>query len=70
MEQNRATASRPLAMPVLAVGADASLGKAMLELTARAATDVEGVIIERCGHYIPEERPAALLESLLPFSLR
>jgi pimeloyl-ACP methyl ester carboxylesterase len=70
MEQNRATANNPLMMPVLAVGADAGLGEAMIQSTSNAASNVEGIIIERCGHYIPEERPDALLGTLLPFTMR
>lgn len=69
IEQNRATATDPLAMPVLAIGAEAGLGEAMHRSLAGAATDVRGVVIDRCGHYVPEERPEALLDVLLPFCL-
>ena len=51
-------------------GADAGLGEAMIQSTSNAASNVEGIIIERCGHYIPEERPDALLGTLLPFTMR
>ena len=67
IEQNRATAADPLAMPVLAVGAESSLGESMLRSVEGAAADVRGVIVDRCGHYVPEERPDRLLNILLPF---
>ena len=66
-EQNQATASEPLTMPVLAVGGDASMGAAMAVSIRQAADDVEGAVIERCGHYVPEERPDELLALLLRF---
>ena len=65
--QNQATASTPLTMPVLAIGGSAGLGAAMGKTMAQAATDMQSAVIERCGHYIPEERPAELLAVLLPF---
>ncbi|MDG3006770.1 alpha/beta fold hydrolase [Paludisphaera mucosa] len=67
--QNRATAAVPLAMPVLAIGAEACMGAAMGRSLGEAATDVQGVVIDRCGHYVAEERPDALLDVLLPFCL-
>lgn len=67
--QNQATASRPLAMPVLAVGGASSLGAAMAASVRQAADDVQEAVIDRCGHYVPEERPDELLAVLLPFSL-
>ena len=33
----------------------------------RMASDVRGGVIENCGHWMPEERPAALLQQLLAF---
>jgi haloacetate dehalogenase len=37
-----------------------------LALWRRVADDVRGEALA-CGHYIPEEAPAALLERALPF---
>ena len=65
--QNQASASTPLTMPVLAIGGSAGLGEAMGKTMAQAALDVQSAVIDRCGHYIPEERPAELLAVLLPF---
>jgi pimeloyl-ACP methyl ester carboxylesterase len=69
IEQNRATASTKLTMPVLAIGGGSSLGGAMAKSTAQAAESVRGAVIDSCGHYVPEERPEELLGILLPFSL-
>jgi pimeloyl-ACP methyl ester carboxylesterase len=69
IEQNQATASTPLTMPVLAIGGSASLGKAMATSAGQVAENVQGAVIDGCGHYVPEERPDELLGVLLPFSL-
>ena len=31
------------------------------------AVDVQGGVIENCGHWMPEEQPEALLQQLLAF---
>ncbi|HEX3990483.1 MAG TPA: alpha/beta hydrolase, partial [Acetobacteraceae bacterium] len=58
-----------LPMPVLALGGDSGWGRRMevVESLRRLATDVRGGIIENCGHWMPEEQPAALLKQLLAF---
>jgi pimeloyl-ACP methyl ester carboxylesterase len=69
MEQNRATASTRLTMPVLAIGGSASLGEAMAMSAGQVAENVHAAVIDACGHYVPEERPDELLAVLLLFSL-
>jgi pimeloyl-ACP methyl ester carboxylesterase len=56
-----------LAMPVLALGAQASLGPAVRSQVAQYATAVSGGVIEDSGHWIFEEKPAELTEKLLQF---
>jgi pimeloyl-ACP methyl ester carboxylesterase len=56
-----------LAMPVLALGARASLGDAVSNQVRQYATTVEGDIIEDSGHWIFEEQPADLTNRLLRF---
>lgn len=58
-----------LPMPVLAVGGGRSFGRGpeVEQSLRRVAEQVTGVIIPDCGHWIPEEQPEVLLESLLPF---
>jgi pimeloyl-ACP methyl ester carboxylesterase len=67
VRRNQEHAARPLAMPVLAVGGSFSSGP-FPEISLReVASDVRGVVIDRCGHWIASERPAALVAALLDF---
>jgi pimeloyl-ACP methyl ester carboxylesterase len=56
-----------LAMPVLALGARASLEEAVLTQVAQYATTVSGGVVEDSGHWIFEEQPAELTARLLQF---
>lgn len=67
IEQNLATASTPLPMPVLAVGGAAALGPRMGALLKPVAPHLTTAVIAECGHYVPEENPVGLLDVLLPF---
>lgn len=67
--QNKATASTLLQMPVLAIGGSTGLGASMEVSAKQAAKNVQSSVIERCGHYVPEERPDELLAVVLPFCL-
>jgi pimeloyl-ACP methyl ester carboxylesterase len=66
-EHNRKGAETKLMMPVLTVGGTASFG-ADLEGEIRPLTDnMRAVMIEKCGHYVAEERPEQLVSELLRF---
>lgn len=55
-----------LQMPVLGVGgAMSGLGPVMRDMLAELATNLEGVVVPRSGHWVPEENPAALAEAIL-----
>jgi pimeloyl-ACP methyl ester carboxylesterase len=54
-------------MPVLALGGASGNGTVPLEQMRLAATDVQGGIIEDCGHWIPIEQPEELTRRLLAF---
>ena len=56
-----------LPMPVLAIGTEWGYGPASERTIRRVATDVRAAIIERCGHYPAEERPAELARAILEF---
>ena len=58
-----------LPMPVLALGGDRSWGRRLevVESLRRLAVDVQGGVVENCGHWMPEEQPAELLKRLLAF---
>jgi pimeloyl-ACP methyl ester carboxylesterase len=66
-EDNRAWGRTPLAMPVLAVGAAWGYGAASAQTIRRVANDVQEVLLERCGHYPAEERPAELATAIGTF---
>jgi pimeloyl-ACP methyl ester carboxylesterase len=65
--QNKEYSKLKLSMPVLALGGEQSLGPAMVNMVKEVATDVRGGVIERCGHWIADERPEYLTEQLLAF---
>ncbi len=56
-----------LAMPVLAIGAQASLGGQVAEQVRRYANSVTGEVVKDSGHWLYEEQPAELTALLLPF---
>jgi len=67
---NARTAARfKLPMPVLALGGDRAWGRGheVIESLRRMAVDVQGGVMENCGHWMPEEQPRDLLRRLLAF---
>lgn len=62
--QNEQRAQTPLQMPVLAVAGSRSRGPAMEGDVGRLAVAARTVVVPDCGHYVPEEAPAALLSAL------
>ena len=66
-EHTRESMKEKLTIPVLALGGDACLGEMSIGCMQMLADDVRGASIPECGHFMPEERPDALLEHLLPF---
>lgn len=59
-----------LKMPLLVYGGGAkNVGRGLFAMDSwqRAAEDVRGGVAEGCGHWIPEERPAWVVERLLEF---
>jgi pimeloyl-ACP methyl ester carboxylesterase len=64
---NRELSRHPLAMPVLAAGAAQSFGPKIADAARDFATDVTGIVAERCGHWIPEEQPVWLASQLIAF---
>ncbi|MSO90543.1 MAG: alpha/beta fold hydrolase [Acetobacteraceae bacterium] len=58
-----------LPMPILALGGDSGWGRGMevMDSLRRLATNVQGGVIERCGHWMPEEQPEELARRLLAF---
>lgn len=56
-----------LTMPVLAVGAEGSLGEFVGTQVQQYATDVTPIVVADCGHWIYEERPEEMTQLLLSF---
>lgn len=66
-KQNAEHAKTKLEMPVLALAGEACLGDLTRQCLEETAEDVRGGVIERCGHWVAEERPEYLTERLLAF---
>ncbi len=65
--RNRELAEHPLTMPVLAIGAVQSFASRVADAAQHFAADVTGAVVNRCGHWIPEERPIWLANQLTAF---
>ena len=58
---------KPLTMPVLAIGADGSLGSSVGKQVRQYATHVTPVVVRDSGHWIYEEHPKEMTHLLLHF---
>lgn len=58
---------KKLTMPVLAIGADGSLGSSVGKQVRRYATHVTPVVVADSGHWIYEEHPKEMTDLLLGF---
>lgn len=63
-EDNRAAGRQKLTIPVLALGGVLSLGEMTKVFASEIAEDIQGGAVDRCGHWLPEERPDHLIEVL------
>ena len=66
-QHNRENAKTKLPMPVLTMGGTASFGADLEGEIRPLAEDVRSVMVDRCGHYLAEERPDRVIEELLRF---
>jgi pimeloyl-ACP methyl ester carboxylesterase len=57
----------PLAIPVLAIGAEDGNGKAVAESMKHVASRVTELYLDKTGHFVPEEKPELLVEKLATF---
>ncbi|MFS2221732.1 alpha/beta fold hydrolase [Pantoea sp. B65] len=60
-------AMQKLSQPVLACGAEQGVGEALINTLRPLADAVQGQLFAATGHYIPEEAPALLVQTLLDF---
>ena len=67
--RNATLAETKLGMPVLAIGGGGhgGFGTAQAEQVRRYATQVEGVSLPGCGHWVPEESAGPLNQAVLDF---
>ncbi|MDC1312319.1 alpha/beta hydrolase [Burkholderiales bacterium] len=58
-----------LTMPVLALGGDSTFGRGIetFESLTRVSENVSGGVIQDCGHWIQEEKPAEVMDYVMPF---
>jgi pimeloyl-ACP methyl ester carboxylesterase len=56
-----------ISMPVLAVGAEKSSGRGMVDVLGFVASNVAGAIVPNSGHWIMEENPRATIELVTDF---
>jgi pimeloyl-ACP methyl ester carboxylesterase len=59
---NRANASRRLAMPVIAMGGQYSFGPGVAASFSQVADDVRTVVAPDAAHFVPEENPRFLID--------
>ena len=67
LAQNEQRKTRPLTMPVLAIGGAESWGEAVANGIKPAAEDVQGVVIPGAGHWVAEQAPDQMLDALTAF---
>jgi pimeloyl-ACP methyl ester carboxylesterase len=67
LAQNAERKTRPLTMPVLAIGGELSYGGLVAESLKPLAEDVEGVVLPGTGHWVAEQAPELLLAALTEF---
>ena len=67
IEHNAKHLSRPLDLPVMAVGGERAFGAAVAENLLHGASNVRQEVLAGCGHYVAEERPEEVAGLLLSF---
>ncbi len=65
IEQTEPLAKYKVAVPVVAIGAAKSLGPKVGEMLKMVARHVETETLPDCGHFVPEERPDAVVRHVL-----
>jgi pimeloyl-ACP methyl ester carboxylesterase len=67
LEQNKQRKTRPLTMPVLAIGGAESWGEEVGNRMKSFGENVQGVVISGAGHWVAEQAPEELLAGLNAF---
>ena len=64
---NKQFSQTKLTMPVLAIGAASNVGSFLENSLQPLAENVRGIVFENCGHFIPDEQPEKLADTLEVF---
>jgi pimeloyl-ACP methyl ester carboxylesterase len=67
VRDNTTFAQEPLTIPVLSIGAEKGAGEITFSSARAVATHVTPVLFHATGHFIPEERPDALVATIEDF---
>jgi len=67
LAQARARAAKRLAMPVFTIGGSGGIRDALLKSLQPLAADVQGVVLDDCGHFLPEECPDEFVRAATAF---
>jgi pimeloyl-ACP methyl ester carboxylesterase len=67
MTQNEERKNRPLTMPVLGLGGEASAGDGVGGAMKQLAEDVDTAVIPGAGHWFAEEAPEETVAALTAF---
>jgi pimeloyl-ACP methyl ester carboxylesterase len=52
-------------VPVVAMGGERGLGASVGRFLSMVASEVSSMVLPGCGHFIPEERPDAVVDQVL-----
>ena len=67
LAQARVRAEKRLALPILAIGGGDGIRDALQKTLQPLASDVQGAVLEDCGHFIPEECPDEFVRAVVAF---
>jgi pimeloyl-ACP methyl ester carboxylesterase len=59
-----------VAVPVVALGGDKSLGANVEKTLKLVAKDVQGEVVPNCGHFLPEEYPAVVVGHIIAMAAK
>ena len=69
VQDNKQLARRQVEIPMLAIGGGGhgGMGEYQTQVVSRYATNVTGMVLKGCGHWLPEECPTALNDAVVGF---
>ncbi len=67
MERANGFRAHRLRMPVFTLGGAGGLGPAMLKNVEPLVEDASGIVLEDCGHYLPEECSSEYVQAVRDF---